>query len=89
VQSPPASRTKQPVPAAAPLSAKPPAPQPVAPVSGAATGGPVTHKVVQGETLWSIAQAYHTTAEALRSTNHFLFTRPLQVGDLLTILPPH
>jgi membrane-bound lytic murein transglycosylase D len=89
VQSPPASRTKQPVPAAAPLSAKPPAPQPFAPVSGAATGGPVTHKVVQGETLWSIAQAYHTTAEALRSTNHFLFTRPLQVGDLLTILPPH
>jgi membrane-bound lytic murein transglycosylase D len=50
--------------------------------------GTLTHKVEAGETLWSIAQAYHTTAEALRSTNHFLFTRPLQVGDLLTIQPP-
>ena len=51
--------------------------------------GAITYKVQPGETLWSIAQAYHTTAQALRDANKFLFTRPLQVGDQLTILPPH
>jgi membrane-bound lytic murein transglycosylase D len=50
--------------------------------------GTVVHKVQQGETLWSIAQAYRTTAEALRAGNRFLFTRPLHVGDQLMILPP-
>jgi LysM repeat protein len=45
--------------------------------------------VVQGETLWSIAQFYKTTAEALRAGNRFLFTRPLHVGDQLTIPPQH
>lgn len=54
----------------------------------AAPAGTVTHKVEQGETLWSIAKAYRTTAEALRDANRFLFTRPLHVGDQLTILPP-
>nr|HEV7952965.1 LysM peptidoglycan-binding domain-containing protein [Candidatus Acidoferrales bacterium] len=49
----------------------------------------VVHKVVQGETLWSIAQFYKTTAEALRAGNRFLFTRPLHVGDQLTIPPQH
>lgn len=53
-----------------------------------APAGSVVHKVQQGETLWSIAQAFHTTAQALRDANKFLFTRPLQVGDQLTILPP-
>ncbi len=85
-QSPAASRTAHP--AAAPADTAS-APRPAALDSGVPTPGAVTHKVVFGETLWSIAQAYHTTAEALRSTNHFLFTRPLQVGDQLTILPPH
>jgi len=51
--------------------------------------GNVVHKVEQGETLWSIAQSYKTTAEALRAGNRFLFTRPLQVGDQLTIPPQH
>ena len=55
----------------------------------AAPSGVVTHKVEQGETLWSIAQFYKTTAEALRAGNRFLFTRPLHVGDLLTIPPQH
>ena len=40
-----------------------------------------------GETLWSIAKAYKTTVEALRSGNKFLFSRPLQAGDTLMILP--
>jgi LysM repeat protein len=48
-----------------------------------------THHVRSGETLWSIAQAYRTTVEAIRSGNRYLFSRPLQVGDTLTILPLH
>ncbi len=49
-------------------------------------GQPVTHRVREGETLWSIAQAYQTTIDALRSGNRFLFSRPLQAGDILTIV---
>jgi len=52
-------------------------------------GQPVTHRVLQGETLWSIAQAYQTTIEALRGGNRFLFSRPLQAGDILTIVQSH
>jgi membrane-bound lytic murein transglycosylase D len=48
----------------------------------------VVHHVKPGETLWSIARAYQTTAEAIRSTNKYLFSRPLEVGDSLTILSP-
>jgi membrane-bound lytic murein transglycosylase D len=54
-----------------------------------AAPGVVVHKVTQGETLWSIAQAYKTTAEALRAGNRFLFARPLHVGDMLTIPLQH
>jgi membrane-bound lytic murein transglycosylase D len=49
-------------------------------------GQPLTHRVREGETLWSIAQAYQTTIDALRSGNRFLFSRPLQAGDILTIV---
>jgi membrane-bound lytic murein transglycosylase D len=52
-------------------------------------GQPVMHRVRQGETLWSIAQAYQTTIEALRSGNRFLFSRPLQAGDMLLIVQAH
>ena len=48
----------------------------------------VVHRVKQGETLWSIARAYQTTVEAIQAGNRYLFSRPLQVGDTLTILPP-
>jgi len=58
------------------------------PVMEAATGT-VVHHVKPGETLWSIARAYRTTVEAIQSGNHFLFSRPLQVGDTLTILSAH
>jgi len=54
----------------------------------AASQRPVTHTVRQGESLWSIAHAYRTTVEALRQANRSLASRPLHVGDLLTILPP-
>jgi membrane-bound lytic murein transglycosylase D len=47
----------------------------------------VVHHVKAGETLWSIARAYQTTVEAIQSGNRYLFSRPLQVGDTLTILP--
>ena len=47
----------------------------------------VVHHVKPGETLWSIARAYRTTVEAIQSGNRYLFSRPLQVGDTLTILP--
>ena len=54
-----------------------------------ARANPVVHRVKSGETLWSIARAYRTTVEAIRSGNLYLFSRPLQVGDTLTILPSH
>jgi membrane-bound lytic murein transglycosylase D len=50
---------------------------------------PVVHHVKAGETLWSIARAYRTTVEAIQSGNRYLFSRPLQVGDTLTILSSH
>ena len=49
----------------------------------------VVHQVKPGETLWSIARAYRTTVEGIRSGNRYLFSRPLQVGDTLTILSSH
>ncbi len=49
----------------------------------------VVHRVKQGETLWSIARAYRTTVEAIQAGNRYLFSRPLQVGDTLTILASH
>jgi membrane-bound lytic murein transglycosylase D len=53
------------------------------------TASTVVHHVKQGETLWSIARAYRTTVEAIQSGNRYLFSRPLQVGDTLTILSSH
>ena len=59
------------------------------PVMEARTGSTVVHHVKPGETLWSIARAYRTTVEAIQAGNRYLFSRPLQVGDTLTILPTH
>jgi membrane-bound lytic murein transglycosylase D len=49
----------------------------------------VVHRVKAGETLRSIARAYQTTVEAIQAGNRYLFSRPLQVGDTLTILRSH
>ncbi|HEX4645456.1 MAG TPA: LysM peptidoglycan-binding domain-containing protein, partial [Verrucomicrobiae bacterium] len=57
------------------------------PVVEARSTGAVVHHVKPGETLWSIARAYQTTVEAIQAGNRYLFSRPLQVGDTLTILP--
>jgi len=57
------------------------------PIMEARSSSTVVHHVKQGETLWSIARAYQTTVEAIQAGNRFLFSRPLQVGDTLTILP--
>jgi membrane-bound lytic murein transglycosylase D len=57
------------------------------PVMEARTPSTVMHRVKAGETLWSIARAYQTTVEAIQAGNRYLFSRPLQVGDTLTILP--
>ena len=45
----------------------------------------LSHRVKPGETLYSIARTYMTSVEALRSANQFLFSRPLQAGDLLIL----
>jgi LysM repeat protein len=58
-----------------------------APIMEARPASAVVHRVKPGETLWSIARAYQTTVEAIQAGNRFLFSRPLQVGDTLTILP--
>jgi membrane-bound lytic murein transglycosylase D len=57
------------------------------PVMEARSANTVVHHVKAGETLWSIARAYQTTVEAIQAGNRYLFSRPLQVGDTLTILP--
>jgi membrane-bound lytic murein transglycosylase D len=59
------------------------------PIMEARSNSPVVHRVKQGETLWSIARAYQTTVEAIQAGNRYLFSRPLQVGDTLTILQTH
>ncbi len=56
------------------------------PVMEARPASTVVHRVKAGETLWSIARAYQTTVEAIQAGNRYLFSRPLQVGDTLTIL---
>jgi membrane-bound lytic murein transglycosylase D len=56
-------------------------------VMEARSASTVLHRVKPGETLWSIARAYQTTVEAIQAGNRYLFSRPLQVGDTLTILP--
>lgn len=60
-----------------------------APKPAPVDGNPVIHKVLPGETVWGIAHSYNITTEALRDANRFLFNRPLQVGDRLTIHPGH
>jgi membrane-bound lytic murein transglycosylase D len=56
--------------------------------TGAADAGgqKIVYQVKPGETLWSIARAFRTTVEELRGANRFLFDRPLEAGDELTIL---
>lgn len=49
---------------------------------------PVEHRVLPGETLWSIAHTYGTTVAALKQENRFLASRELRAGDRLTVGSP-
>lgn len=62
-----------------------PAKPALAPGSGT-RGKTVVHQVKPGETLWSVASAYGTSVQAVRSANSFLATRGLRAGDQLRIL---
>lgn len=53
----------------------------------ASRGDVVHYRVKPGETLFSIARTYRTTEDALLKLNPFLTDRPLEAGDILTILP--
>ncbi len=55
--------------------------------AAAPAAGPIHYRVKPGETLWSIARGFQTTVEAIRQGNRYLFSRPLEAGDELTILP--
>ncbi len=80
------TKTKDPAPIAATAQASG-ASKKNLPVMEARQASAVMHRVKPGETLWSIARAYQTTVEAIQAGNRYLFSRPLQVGDTLTILP--
>ncbi|MDE7388288.1 MAG: LysM peptidoglycan-binding domain-containing protein, partial [Muribaculaceae bacterium] len=75
------------VPLEAPVDVKPaapkeqpkPKPQPKPKTSGK------THKVVKGDTLWSISQKYGTTVEKLRRANGLTAKSKLQIGQKLQI----
>jgi membrane-bound lytic murein transglycosylase D len=86
--APPALQAKTKEDARGPVVARRDGPRNVDVVESASSmgAGTVIHHVKAGETLWSIARAYRTTVEAIQSGNHYLFSRPLQVGDTLTIL---
>ncbi len=56
------------------------------PVAATRRGKAVLHQVKPGETLWSVASAYGTNVQALRTANSFLSSRGLRVGDQLKIL---
>ncbi|MGH9710550.1 MAG: LysM peptidoglycan-binding domain-containing protein, partial [Candidatus Acidiferrales bacterium] len=43
------------------------------------------HRVLPGETLWSIAHTYGTTVAALKQENPFLASRELRAGDRLSV----
>ncbi|WP_078553728.1 LysM peptidoglycan-binding domain-containing protein [Bacillus alkalicellulosilyticus] len=53
-------------------------------INGPAPTSTLTHMVVSGESLWSIASKYITTVDAIRLANH-LRSDTLQIGQTLTI----
>uniref|UniRef100_UPI002CDC360E LysM peptidoglycan-binding domain-containing protein n=1 Tax=Aggregatilinea sp. TaxID=2806333 RepID=UPI002CDC360E len=51
-------------------------------------GQTITHTVQPGETLWNIAVAYGTTAQAIAQANNILNPQLIYVGQVLTIPQP-
>ena len=62
--------------------------QPVTRAANADASGALVHEVKKGETLWSIARAYQTSVDALKTANRWLATRQIRPGDQLMVLPP-
>lgn len=60
-------------------------PQKKTPAKSATTASGKTHKVVKGDTLWSISQKYGTTVEKLRKANGLNAKSKLQIGQRLKI----
>ena len=63
----------------------------VAPVAVATPqpDGSITHLVEAGQALWSIANAYGTTLEQLRSLNNLSDNAPIYIGETLLIRLPY
>jgi murein DD-endopeptidase MepM/ murein hydrolase activator NlpD len=48
---------------------------------------PQTHTVVRGDTLWALSQRFHTTVQALATTNGIPNPNLIYVGQVLDIVP--
>lgn len=47
-------------------------------------GTVITHKVTKGDTLWGLAQKYHTSIEAIQKSNNLTSTT-IRTGQILSI----
>ena len=54
------------------------------PIMGEGNIDKVVHKVVKGDTLWSIARKYSTTVSAIKALNN-LTSNLLSIGDELIV----
>ena len=50
-----------------------------------ALAGQLTHQIVSGDTLWSIAARYHVSVSQLETRNHLTDSSILQLGQLIVI----
>ena len=50
-----------------------------------ARAGTIIHKVVSGDSLWSIAARYHLAVAALEARNHLNDSSVLQLGQFIAI----
>ncbi len=56
----------------------------IIPTNGTSTGSSITYTVVSGDSLWSIANRYNTTVDAIKSLNN-LTSNLLSIGQILQI----
>ena len=55
------------------------------PVTSTVTSGTGTHKIVKGDTLWSLSQKYKTTVDNLIAINPSINPNALKVGDVINV----